>query len=111
MKKILGLVLVSVLFSVGAEAQVTNAQFAQKIAQRMKDSLQLTQQQQTTVYTINLELAEKKQQVRQQTTQQDTLRMNIQKVENMRDSLYKAVLTNEQYLLYRQKKRNLINNN
>jgi uncharacterized coiled-coil protein SlyX len=111
MKKIVVLFISCMIAFFAANAQTANEQLADKIAKRMKDSLSLTAQQQSLIYTLNLELAQRKSAVRQQTSQSDTLRMNIQKIENSRDSLYKTILTNEQYLLYRQKKRNLVNNN
>ena len=111
MKKVFVLLIGCMTAFFAVDAQSANEQLAEKIAKRMKDSLSLTQQQQSQIYTLNLELAQRKSVARQQTTQSDTLRMNIQKIENSRDSLYKAILNNEQYLLYRQKKRNLVNNN
>lgn len=97
--------------------QLANAQsdpataLANKIAVKMKDSLSLTEQQQQQVYQLNLQLHQSKINVRQQYAGTDSLRLRVQWVENTRDSLYRGVLTTEQYLLYLQKKRNLINNN
>lgn len=84
---------------------------ANKIAVKMKDSLLLTDGQKQQVYQLNLQLHQSKATVRQQYAGTDSLRLRVQWVENTRDSLYRGVLDSEQYQLYLQKKRNLINNN
>jgi len=99
-------------FSVNVKAQNTVAtQLAEKIAQKMKDSLLLSESQKEQLYTINLQLSDRKSAVRQQYATSDSLGIKIQLVEKTRDSLYKAVLTEQQFILYRQKKKNLVNNN
>ena len=92
-------------------AQSASEQIADKIAQKMKDSLSLSTQQKTQLYTINIQLSDQKASVRQQYTGTDSLRIKMQRVENSRDSLYRPVLGEEKFILYRQKKRNLVNNN
>jgi hypothetical protein len=93
-------------------AQNTAAeQLAENIARKMKDSLSLTEQEKNHVYGINLLLSNQKTAVRQQYSAPDSLRYHLQRVENSRDSLYREILNEEKFLLYRQKKRNLINNN
>lgn len=84
---------------------------AQRIAQKMKDSLLLSEDQKTQIYNINLNLNNHKMLVRQQQISSDSLRLKIQQVENTRDSLYRPILTEQQFLLYREKKKSLINNN
>lgn len=79
-----------------------------KIADKMKDTLGLTQQQRNQVFAINMQLHQQKQAARQQYTNRDALQAAVQQIERARDSLYQAVLPNEKYLLYRQKKRTLI---
>lgn len=84
---------------------------AQKIAQKMKDSLSLTTSQQQQLYAINIQLHEQKMTARQQGGNPNVIGVNIQRIENSRDSLYKPVLTDQQFVLYRQKKKYLISNN
>jgi len=84
---------------------------AQHIALKMKDTLELSPTQQDQLYWINMNLHESKLQVRENYTDSDSLRVRIQLVENTRDSLYLGVLNEEKYLLYRQKKQQLISSN
>jgi hypothetical protein len=79
-----------------------------RIADKMKDTLDLTLQQRNHVFAINMQLHQQKQAARQQFTNGDALQVAVQQIERTRDSLYQAVLSNEKYLLYRQKKRTLI---
>lgn len=110
MKYILTILLVSII-SFAAKAQNNQATLlADKIAQKMKDSLSLTAQQKSLLYQINMDLHQLKVAMRQQYSSPDSLQVKLQKIENRRDSLYRPVLTEEQFLLYRQKKYNLVNN-
>lgn len=112
MKKLLIALLLLIAAESSMYAQSDDAeQVAQKIARKMKDSLQLTDQQKDQLYVINMELHNRKTVARQQHSTADALRNSLQRIENERDSLYKPVLTNDQFLLYRQKKRYLISNN
>lgn len=86
-------------------------QLAQRIANKMKDTLALTAQQTQAVYIINLNLHTKKMQARTLSTDRVIVGKAIQGVEQIRDSLYKIGFTPTQYQLYVQKKRNLINSN
>lgn len=81
---------------------------ARLFATRMKDSLALSAQQATFIYNINMQLNHAKMQARQSFTQMDSLRRQIQKIENTRDSLYSTVLDTAQYRRYREKKNSLI---
>jgi hypothetical protein len=87
-------------------------ELAQKIANKMKDSLGLTVQQQAGIYQINLQLHGQKQQARQQYSGNPAqLGPVIQAIEQSRDSLYKPLLLPQEFLVYKQKKRNLVTNN
>lgn len=86
-------------------------QMASKIAKKMKDTLNLTGQQRNQIYTINMYLHNKKAAVRQQFSNPDDIRINTQRIENKRDSLYRTILSEEKYLLYREKKKNLVTGN
>jgi hypothetical protein len=83
---------------------------ANNIAQKMKDSLSLTDAQKTQIYTLNMQLHDQKMGMRQQYAGNSLLREKIQLVENTRDSLYNTVLNEQQFNVYRQKKHNLLNN-
>jgi hypothetical protein len=94
------------------KAQQTPAvQIAQKIAQKMQDTLSISPQQRQQIFQINIQLNDLKQAVRQQTSNRDSLQRGFQRIERGRDSLYHTVLSDEKYQLYIQKKRNLVNNN
>ncbi|MFT3824230.1 MAG: hypothetical protein QM731_09930 [Chitinophagaceae bacterium] len=105
--------LVFIISSLMLKAQQNPAeQLAQKIAQKMKDSLSLSTTQQQDLYTINLQLHQQKLTARSQNNGNlNAITVAIQHIENTRDSLYKPVLTAEQFTQYRQKKLNLLNNN
>jgi hypothetical protein len=104
----------SFLLVQNSKAQTNSAQanlVAQKIAKKIKDTLGLTAQQRNQLFQVNMDLNNQKQQVRQQTTIQDSLVARFQRIENKRDTLYFPILGAEKYQLYLQKKRNLVNNN
>jgi hypothetical protein len=111
MKHILILFIVIVLNKQLFAQHTAGEQIADKIAQKMKDTLSLSKSQKTQIYNINIQLNNSKSVARQTNTNIDTISIKIQKIENTRDSFYRLILSNKQYDLYRQKKRNLINNN
>ncbi|WP_121353941.1 hypothetical protein [Flavisolibacter nicotianae] len=85
---------------------------ASKIAGKLQDSLGLTALQKKRVFTANMQIYDWKRAAREQFDITDAqLQVKTQEAENKRDSLYKEVLTNAQYLLYKQKKQNLVTNN
>ena len=94
--------------SVNAQSYATAV--ADRIAQRMKDSLSLSAGQKDSIYAVNIRLHNQKALLRQQYTSIDSLEYHTQLVERTRDSLYMRVLGDEKYLLYKSKKRNLISN-
>lgn len=105
------MILAAMALYFSASSQTTAESIAAKIAQKMKDSLSLSETQKSQLYSINMEITTQKAAMRQQYAGSDLLAVKIQQEENKRDSLYRPVLTEQQYLLYRQKKRYLINNN
>jgi hypothetical protein len=112
MIRILAFTLLAIGFSNWIQAQSTPAsEVASKIATKMKDTLNLTDSARFQIYNINMLLHEQKTAVRQSYTNMDTVRTKIQQIESTRDSLYRAFLSSEQYLLYQEKKTNLVNNN
>ena len=93
-------------------AQTSQADIiADKIAQKMSDSLSLSSAQKSQLFQINLDLQSRKHLVWQQNSNIDSIQVHLQKIENTRDSLYRPVLTDDQFLIYSQKKKNLVNNN
>lgn len=94
-----------------AQSQRNDSLVANKISQKMQDSLQLTSEQRGQVFTINIQLHEQKSFYRDKYAGTDSVRYYLQKVENTRDSLYRRILPENKYMLYRQKKRNLVNVN
>ena len=69
-------------------AQTPGEEVANKIAWKMKDSLQLTDSQRIVIYNINMQIAEQKSNMRSLYTGTDSLRLKIQLVEYTRDGLY-----------------------
>lgn len=110
--KILLCVLMSLCVALYGYSQNNNAQqLATRIAQKMKDSLSLSETQKGNIYSINIQLSNAKSSLRQKYAAMDSLRIHTQRVENTRDSLYNTVLNHEQFILYKQKKATLISNN
>ena len=113
MKQLILTLIICTITGTVANAQAGGAEtLSLKIAQKMKDSLSLSPVQKDQVYTINLDLHTRKSGVWQQFAGSDSLiRVHVQRIENTRDSLYRTVLTEPQFILYKEKKRRLVNNN
>ena len=85
---------------------------AQKIAQKMKDSLGLTQIQKNRIFTVNMKLYSLKKDVRLKNQNNiNVITQQIQNIEKTRDGLYKLILNIAQYENYKLKKSKLITNN
>ncbi|MET0395004.1 MAG: hypothetical protein ABW019_17800 [Chitinophagaceae bacterium] len=87
------------------------AVLAEHIARKMKDTLQLSDAQKSSLYEINMQLHDRKKSARQQYAGSDSLRHHLQRIENSRDSLYRTILSQANYQLYLEKKKNLISAN
>ena len=112
MFKMVPLIIVVCCFCNNSMAQnEAGKKLAAQMAKKMKDSLNLTNQQENAILQINLQLNTKKYLVRQQYAASDSLRRFLQKTENSRDSLYKKVLPAQSYNLYLIKKKNMLNIN
>lgn len=110
---IFALVLVTAYNAVG-QANAGNSvaeNLSKKIADKMRDSLALTEQQRNSIFDINMQIHNEKRQKRKQYANDPLLGNQLQKVENTRDSLYRAVLPEDKYILYKKKKTNIVNNN
>jgi len=112
-KKTIILYIALSMFAINVKSQTTNPaeQVADKIARKMKDTLNLTGLQRNQIYDVNMSLHYQKQVARQLYTAYDSLTTAIQAVEGKRDSLYLPILGQVKYQLYLSKKRNLVNNN
>ena len=101
-----------ILFLVeSSKAQDGAMVLSDKIARKMKDSLSLSDSQKNQLYTINMQLVERKKALWVQYASRDSIAYYLQKIEGTRDSLYHTVLSDDKYLLYKQKKSRLVNNN
>lgn len=112
MKKIFCIIML-LLFNLNfLQAQETPAaQLSHKIANKIADSLSLNNQQRAKLFGINMELFRKKTEARKKSTNRAIVGKELQQIEGSRDAMYKEILTQEQYTLYLQKKKNLVNNN
>lgn len=114
MKIVLFLMLVFIGLKSTAQSnnQIDNGErLAKKMAQRMKDSLNLTGNQMNQLVRINLSIHNQKKHVMQSGIGRDSIRKQLQMIENTRDSLYREIIPAEKYNNYRSKKKGLINNN
>lgn len=105
------LLLLLIAFTTAIKAQSPGESFAIKVAQRLKDSLALTSTQQQAIYTINMQLHDRKMSIWQSQNDTESLQRLLQRVETSRDSLYRPVLSREQYEAYLKRKSVLLNNN
>lgn len=83
---------------------------AARVADRLRDSLNLTKVQRDSVYNVHIYLHRQKKLVFESFSD-DAVEGKLQQVENSRDSLYQHILSAQQYRQYRQKKRTLISAN
>lgn len=101
--------------STGCIAQTSNTsqQLAWRQAQKMKDSVGISSIAQQQIYAKNLQIVNNKQLARTQFASDSAqMRIKIQFYENQRDSLYHTIITSEQqFQLYKSKKRNILSNN
>src|SRR5688572_10814830 len=113
MKKIfvLSVLFFAVLASHAQQPETPAARLAHKIADKMKDSLGLDNQQRAKVFAINMELSKQKIQARGKSQDRAIVGKDLQRIEGSRDTLYHIILRPEQYVLYKQKKKSLVNNN
>ena len=112
MKRVLFFIALSFAVKSKAVAQMTSPEaVAEKIANKMKDTLSLTNEQRNQVYNLNILINNNKANIRQQYTNRDSIGYYLQRIESSRDSMYHTVLPEEKYLLYKQKKRTLVSAN
>ncbi|RYZ29576.1 MAG: hypothetical protein EOP49_40480 [Sphingobacteriales bacterium] len=81
---------------------------AWRVGQKMRDTLGLNSEQTQSLTRLTLVLQNRKTTVWYNYQGIDSVRFYVQTLENKRDSLYRPVLTEQQYNLYLQKKSSLI---
>jgi hypothetical protein len=108
MKKIVIVVLFLVITRSAGAQSVSAETLAVKIADKMRDTLGLTQDTRDSLYQVNKLLQTQKFDIRQRYSNPDSVQIHTQRVESTRDSLYYPLLSRQQYELYRQKKAVLI---
>ena len=81
------------------------------VAKKMQDTLSINEDQKNGIYNANLLLHSWKMTARQQTSDMEILKTQLQAIENKRDSLYQQILTPGQYQLYKTRKPALIDAN
>ncbi|HEV8286376.1 MAG TPA: hypothetical protein VGQ09_18840 [Chitinophagaceae bacterium] len=113
MKKIIVILLfVFAINHLKAQEQNTSAaKLAHHIADKMKDTLGLDNQQRAKIFQVNIDLYKQKTMARGSSQDRVVVGRDLQRIEGTRDSLYRVILTATQYELYLQKKRHLITNN
>ena len=113
MTRLLFAILLAVLlFPNGLHAQTINNDSVSKIiSQKMKDSLNLSDETASRIYRINMRLAAEKREVREKENQTIRLTNGFQRIENQRDSLYQEVLSREEFERYEKMKAILISVN
>lgn len=110
MKRIIIIIGLFLGVSISMKAQSQAEIVAGRVADKMKDSLSLTGNQRSSIYDINLQLANSKSEARRNFQQMDSIRIYMQRVENTRDSLYKSILNERQFLHYKKRKMILLSN-
>ncbi len=111
MKRLIGTVVVLITLMSNAKAQATTPEVqASQIAQKMKDSLSLSDQQKSQVEAATLDVQNMKANLRQLYNSR-ALDYYLLMAEDNRDTVYKNLLPPDKYLLFRQKKTTLLGNN
>ena len=110
MKVLMSFLLVVCAYGVKGQTADSADLLAEKIANRMRDSLGLTVSIRDSIFVINKQINSEKKEKMTSSGDYETVRKQIQQIENKRDSLYQAVLPTEKFLLYKQKKALLIRN-
>ena len=107
----ISLTLLGLLLSTFGFSQLSQGdQVSSNLTQKLNDSLQLSSKELILIDSLNKHIQLQKMLQWKELKNRDELRIQLQKIESSRDSLYRLVLTDEKYWLYRQSKSNLINN-
>lgn len=89
----------------------TASQMDQRIADKMKVTLDLDQQQWEKILKINQELSEQKKNAFKSSSDRNIVGKELQRIEDERDKKYRSILSEKQQELYIQKKKYLLNSN
>jgi len=107
MKNILILLLFIVPLS--SMAQTNQEKSSKYLAERLRDSLSLTEKEYQELFKINLILEEQKKNARSMNEDILIKTKKVQKIENSRDSLYAIILNPKQLEAYKHRKSSLLN--
>jgi len=107
MKNILILLLFIVPLS--SMAQTNQEKSSKYLAERLRDSLTLTEKEYQELFKINLILEEQKKNARSMNEVILIKTKKVQKIENSRDSLYAIILNQKQLEIYKLRKNSLLN--
>lgn len=108
MKKILFIIILQAVAYTGFGQQTPAKEVASKIADNLHQVLELSKEKRDSIYSINLWLHERKTEMRQQFTNPDSIRIHVNRIERLRDSLYRPVLGTDKFPLYKNQKAALI---
>ena len=113
MKKLALLFIICLAFSpVYSQADSIAISLATRLANRIKDSLDLSENERNKILSVNLELHKRKLNVRNEYSDPGELKYFIQQIENTRDSLYKSSIdTDEKFQAYLSRKKSLLQSN
>lgn len=110
MKVLLIILVIICSYAVRGQEASSADLLAEKIANRMRDSLDLSGSVRDSIVTINKQINSAKKEKMVAGGVYDDIRKQIQQIENRRDSLYQVILSADKFLLYKQKKSMLIRN-
>jgi hypothetical protein len=105
MKKIIFFVIGALMGTVSLQAQsATAVHTAAKVANKMKDSLNLSTDQRSLIYEINLRIAEERETSGNSYPSGDSTINGLRGLAPWRDTMYKRVLSPEQFQRYIRRK-------
>ncbi len=114
MQRIRTLILIAVFLNLAIHSSAQESpgvQLANHIADKMRDTLGLSLPERNQVFAVNMFIHNKKMIIRKITSNQDSLRIKIQKEEWKRDSMYQRILPPKKYEVYLKKKATILTSN
>ena len=109
MKQYVFLIGIILAVSTNGKAQTNPiAQQAKGITQFFSDTLHTTAWVSDSIYAINLQLGAQKLRVWETQTHPDSVKLQLQQIENMRNVLYKPLLDRTQYAQYLKRKNEIL---
>jgi hypothetical protein len=114
MKRIITVILFLGIFkySYSQENTPSHAElFAERIAQRMVDSVGVNAEARKKILEVNTKINKQKAEVwASYKGDMPSIQRHLQEIENSRDLLYRNILTESEFKIYRQRKKNIISN-